>query len=207
MLNNYYKICLRHMRKNDNVFMLWGESNSGYSKCIEKSGLYENSDKNIQEQINDGDFLVNVSVVDKLKQKVRLPIYGDIIETYAGLNEFFVLPNTGQVRKELGITILDIEMDGSNNSFDAYFTSTLREKLKYQYSKTHYHIKGKEDSFSEWWYYDTQVKAKTRNEAIGIVFSNGDFGLTKYDCSFIEFKEKVTCSRVRNLVFDKWVKI
>ena len=190
MLNNYYKICLRHMRKNDNVFMLWGENNSGYIKCIEKSGLYENSDKNVQEQINDGDFLVNASVIDKLKQKVRLPIYGDKIETYAGLNEFFVLPNTGQVRKELGITILDIKMDDSNNSFDAYFRSTLREKLKSQYSKTHYHVKGKEDSFNEWWYCDTQVEAKTRNEAISIVFNNGDFGLTKYDCSFIDFKKK-----------------
>ena len=34
--------------------------------------------------------------------------------------------------------------------------------------------------------------------------NSGDFGLTKHDCSFIEFKKKVTCFRVKKLVFDKW---
>ena len=42
--NDHYKICLRHMRKKDNVFMFWGENNSGYSKCIENSGLYAPAD-------------------------------------------------------------------------------------------------------------------------------------------------------------------
>jgi hypothetical protein len=202
--NDYYKICLRHMRKKDNVFMFWGENNSGYSKCIENSGLYQKKDVCLSKQIKEGDFLVHKTIIDKLKQKVRLPIYGDKEETYGNLNEFYVLPNTGQVRKELGITILDISLEDSNNSFNCHFGDTVKEILKYEYSKTHFHIKGKEDSFNEWWYYDIEVEAKTRDEAISKVFNSGDFGLTKHDCSFIEFKKKVTCFRVKKLVFDKW---
>lgn len=206
MNKQYYKICLRHMRKNDNVFMFWGENNSGYTKCIEHSGLYDESEINFETQVNRGDFLVHKDIIDKMKQKIRLSIYGDEIETYAGLNEFFVLPNTGQIRKELGITILNIKNDGSNNSFAAYFKSIIKEKLKYEYSKTHFNVKGKSEHFTEHWYCDTEVEAKTRNTAINTVFNSGDFGLTKYDCTFFDFMKKVTCSRVKNLILDKWVK-
>ncbi|WP_418181252.1 hypothetical protein ACNSOL_12150 (plasmid) [Aliarcobacter lanthieri] len=198
--NDYYRICLRHMRQNDNVFTFWGENSSGYSKCIEKSGLYENGALDLQEQIKDGDFFVHKSMIDKLKQKVRLPIYGDKEEQYAGLNEFFVLPNTGQIRKTLGITILNIPNQGSNHSFDAYFSSSLKEKLKYEYSKTHYHVKGKEYCFNEYWFYDIEVEAKTRNEAI--LKAQKEWFLDEY--SYLDFKKMVTCTRVKNLVFDKW---
>ena len=204
-MNSFYKICLRHMRQDDNVFMFWSEHASGYTKCIENAGLYESSDIDFEKQVNHGDFLIQKDIVDKLAQKVRLPIYGEKVETYAGLNEFLVLPNTGQVRKELGITILDIKMKGSNNSFDAYFSSTVKEKLKYEYSKTHFNVKGKPECFSEYWYCDMDVEEDSRNKAIAKVFNGGDFGLTSIDCTFIDFKKKVTCSRVRNLVFDKWI--
>lgn len=200
----YYKICLRHMRKNDNVFMLWGENSSGYTKCIENAGLYEASEIETEIQINRGDFLVHKDIVGKMKQKVRLPMYGDKEETYAGLNEFFVLPNTGQVRCALGITTLNIKNDGSSNSFDAYFKNTMREKLKYEYSKTHFTVKGKPECFTEHWYCNTTVEAKSRDEAISKVLSSGDFGLTIIDCNFIEFKKKVTCAREKYLVLDKW---
>lgn len=205
--NNFYKICLRHMRQRDNVFMFWGEDGSGYTKCIENAGLYEKSDIEFNKQVSQGDFLVDKSIVDKLIQKVRLPIYGEKIETYGGKNEFFVLPNTGQVRQELGITILDIDMKDSNDSFKAYFTNTVEEKLKYEYSKTHFNVKGKPEHFTEHWYCDTTIEAENRNKAIYEVFTSGEFGLTSFDCSFIEFKDKVSCSRVRNLVFDKWIEV
>lgn len=206
-MNAFYKICLRHMRQNDNVFMFWGENGSGYTKCIENAGLYENTDIEFSKQVSRGDFLVNKVIVDKLIEKVRLPMYGENIETYGGKNEFFVLPNTGQVRQELGITILDIDMKGSNDSFKAYFKNTIKEELKYEYSKTHFNVKGKPESFTEHWYYDEKIEAETRNKAIAKVFNSGDFGLTSIDCTFFDFKKKVTCSRVKNLVFDKWVKI
>lgn len=206
MNNKFYKICLRHMRKDDNVFIFWGANTNGYFKSLEDAGLYEDENIDFKTQVNRGDFLVHKDIVEKLSQKVRLPMYGDKIETYANRNEFLVLPNTGQVRKELGITILDIRMKGSNNSFDAYFRSTVREKLKYEYSKTHYHVKGKEECFDEYWYYDTEVEAESRNKAINKVHQSGNFGLCRIDCSFIEFKKKVTCSRSRELTFHNWIK-
>lgn len=207
MEKEYYKICLRHMRKNDNVFIFWGANSGGYFKSIEDAGLYKKEDIDFKTQVSNGDFLVDKDIVKKLAQKVRLPMYGEKEETYANRNEFLVLPNTGQVRKELGITILDIKMDNSNNSFNAYFEETIKEKLKIQYSKTHYQVKGKEDYFDEYWFCDTQVEAESRNKAISKVHESGDFGLCKLDCSFIEFKKMVSCSRVRELVFDKWVKV
>jgi len=205
--NDFYKICLRHMRKNDNVFTFWGSNGSGYYKSIEDAGLYENENEDFQKQVKRGDFFVHKSVIEKLAQKVRLPIYGNKIETYADRNEFLVLPNTGQVRQELGITILDIIMDDSNNSFNAYFTNTIKEELKYEYSKTHFNVKGKSEYFTEHWYCDIEIEAETRNKAIAKVLNGGDFGLTSVDCTFFDFKKKVTCARVRNLVFDKWKKI
>ena len=61
--NDHYKICLRHMRKKDNVFMFWGENNSGYSKCIENSGLYQKTDFCLSKQIKEGDFLVHKTII------------------------------------------------------------------------------------------------------------------------------------------------
>lgn len=203
----YYKLCLRHMKQNDNVFMFWGANNSGYTKCIENAGLYEQCEYDFEKQVNQGDILVHKNIVDKLAQKVRLPIYGEKVETYAGLNEFLVLPNTGQVRKELGITILDIKHSGSDNSFDAYFTNTVKEKLKQVLSETHFNVKGKEEYFTEYWYCDSIVEADTRSDAIFKVFTSGEFGLTSVDCSYIEFKKKVVCSRVKHTVFVKWENI
>ena len=205
MKSQFYKLCLRHMRQNDNVFVFWGPNNSGYYKSLEDAGLYENENIDFEKQVQHGDILIHKSIIDKLVQKVRLPMYGERLETYANRNEFLVLPNTGQVRKELGITVLDIEMKGSNNSFNAYFKDTVTEVLKYQYSKTHFHVKGKEECFTEHWYCDTKVEAETRDRAISKVLNSGDFGLTTIDCSFIDFKKKVTCCRNRELVFDKWV--
>lgn len=202
--NEFYKICLRHMRKEDNVFMFWGTNNSGYYKSIEDAGLYEDENIDFEKQVQKGDVLIHKSIIEKLAQKVRLPMYGERLETYANRNEFLVLPNTGQVRKEIGITILDIEMKGSNNSFDAYFKSTVVEVLKYKYSKTHFHVKGREQYFTEYWYCDTRVEAENRNKAISAVLNSGDFGLTTIDCSFVDFKKRVTCCRDRVLVFDKW---
>ena len=95
--NDHYKICLRHMRKKDNVFMFWGENNSGYSKCIENSGLYQKTDVCLSKEIKEGDFLVHKTIIDKLKQKVRLPIYGDKEETYGNLNEFYVVKRSAKL--------------------------------------------------------------------------------------------------------------
>lgn len=204
METEFYKICLRHMKQNDNVFMFWGANNSGYTKCIENAGFYEQCENDFEKEVKMGDILVQKSKINELMKKVRLPIYGERIETYGEKNEFFVLPNTGQVRKELGITILDIQHSGSDNSFDAYFANTVKEKLKQVLSKTHFNVKGKEEYFSEYWYCDTTVEAATRNEAIYKVFTSGNFGLTSVDCSYFEFKQKVSCTRVRETVFVKW---
>lgn len=192
------------MKQNDNVFMFWGENNSGYTKCIENAGTYKQEEICFKKQVKSGDILIHKSIIEKLMKKVRLPIYGDNSETYGGRNEFFVLPNIGDVRKELGITILDIKNSGSDNSFDAYFRSTVKEQLKQVLSKTHFNVKGKEEYFTEHWYCNSTVEATSRNDAIYKVFTSGDFGLTSFDCSYGEFKKKVSCTRVRETVFVKW---
>jgi len=204
-MEDYYKICLRHAGKNDNTLLFWGNNNAGYYRSIEDAGLYENSDIDMQTQIYRGDFLIHKDIVDKYKQKIILPTYGDKEETYARRNSFFVLPNTGQVRKELGITKLNFELEGDRNSFEAYFNNTVSEVFKYSYSKTHFNVKGKKECFDEWWYCDLEIEADNRNKAINKVFSGGDFGLTHWDVSFIEFKKMVTCCRVKTKVLDKWI--
>lgn len=89
----------------------------------------------LSKQIKEGDFLVHKTIIDKLKQKIRLPIYGDKEETYGRLNEFLCITQHRSSWKELGITILDISLEDSNNSFNCHFGDTVKEILKYEYSK------------------------------------------------------------------------
>lgn len=193
-----YKICLRHMRENDNVFMFWGPNSSGYVKCLEAAGLYPDSENSSKD-----DFLVPVELIDKLKQKVVLPQYGDSENTYCNLKEFMVLPNTGQVRAALGISVLDFQLSGSNNSFDAHFKDTIREKLKYSYIDGLYHVKAKE-SVDEFWYYDEVFEAETPSQAISQAYKKWDFN---YDMTYIEFKSIVNCWKEKKLILDKWVTV
>ena len=204
-MKEYYKICLRHAGKNDNTFLFWGSNASGYQRNLEEADLNEADDTKFDTQVKRGDFLVHKDFIEKYKQLVRLPKYGEKEETYAGRNEFYVLPNTGQIRKELCITSVDFSLDGDRNSFDAYFKDTCSETFKTVKSKTHFNVKGKQEYFDEWWYCDTEVEASNRDKAIYDVFKSGDFGISHYDVSFIEFKKMVTCSRTKTTVFNKWV--
>ena len=196
MSNKYYKICLRHMGKNDNCFLFWCKNSAEYIRSIEDAGFYEDKDN------SKNDPVVSKDIVDKFKQKVVLPQYGEIKETYADRNEFYVLPNTGQVRKALGITTLNIELEGNRNSFDAYFKNTEIEKFKYAYSKSCFHVKAK-NHVSEYWYMDEAFEAENRNQAINKAFN--DWLPSDYD-NYIDFKKDVTCSRVKIKILDKWVR-
>lgn len=202
---NYYIVSFKHCGSQDNSFEFWGFNSSGYTRAIEGAGLYE-LPINFDEKSEKIDFkkYVHKDIVNKLKQKITLATYGEKQETYAGFNEFHVLPNTGQIRRELGLTILDFNIQGNRDSFKAYFENTCHEVFKYEYSKTHFNVKGKEKYFDEWWYCNSNVQAENRNKAIYEIYKNGDFGKSSYDCSFIEFKEMVTCSRVKTKVLDKW---
>lgn len=113
------------------------------------------------------------------------------------------MPNTGQVRKALGITTLDINLEGDRNSFTAYFKDTEIEKFKYVISKTYFHVKAK-NHVSEYWYMDGEFEAENRNQAINKAFNY--WMPSDYD-SYIDFKKDVTCSRVKIKVLDKWMKL
>ena len=202
-MNKYYQVCLRHMGKNDNCFLLWGKNGSGYYRSIEDSGVYAKKNEDLTTQIKRGDFLVSVEVIEKLKVKIRLPKYGDKEETYCNKNEFYVLPNTGQVRKELGITKLDIQLDGNRDSFFADFDNTIIEKYKFIYSDTHFRVRAKEH-VSEFWYMDGEFEADSRNQAINQAFN--EWIPADYE-NYIQFKKDVKCSRVKTKVLDKWVEI
>lgn len=205
--NKYYKICLRHMFDKDNVFLFWGHNSSGYTKALENAGIYPKEDTTFEKQLSSGDFLVPVEKIEKLKKLIRLPIYGDKKETYGGLNEFHVLPNVGQIRKELGISILNFPHKGVNNSFSCYFEETIKEIVKYKNSSNQYKITGKQDCFLEWWYCETIITADNKNKAINQVLNSGDFGVTHYDVNFIEFKKMINCNKVKIPYIKHWVKI
>lgn len=200
MKENYIQICLRHMGFNDNCFLLWNKGNAGYIRSVEDAEI-TTLDMTIEDtQKLKDDFYVKKCVIDRLKQKVRLPIYGDKIEKYGERNEFYVLPNTGQVRKELGINSYDIPLDGNRNSFDCSFSDTVIEVFKWEYSKTEFRVRAKE-TVSEFWYMDGVYQAENRNKAILKAFN--DWIPDDYD-NYIEFKKDMLCSRSRKRVFDKW---
>lgn len=202
MEKKYYQICLRHSGPEENTFLLWGDNGSGYTRNIEEAGLYTLPNETFNEQVNNGDFYIHKDIIEDMKELIRLPKYGDKEETYAGKNEFFVLPNTGQVRKKIGINKMNFYLEGNRNSFDCYFKNTYIEKYKYIYSKTHYNVKLKKDSINEWFYYqDYCVEAKTRNEAIQKAKDDWDI-----EDDYIKFKSMVTCQRDRKKVLDKWEK-
>ena len=186
-MEEYFKICLRHMGKDDNCFLLWGEGSAGYYRNLSSCGTYTIGEhKSYLLENNRDDFLVSKELVSKYKQKVILPSYGDKKELYAGENEFYVLPNTGQVRKALKITTLDIQLDGNRNSFTAYFDDIEIEVFKYEHSKTHFHVRAKE-YVSEYWHLDGQYEAENRNKAILMAFN--DWIPDDYD-TYIAFKNK-----------------
>src|SRR5574344_1149870 len=139
-----YKICLRHAGKEDNTFLFWKPNNSGYTRCIENAGIYEDSEEDYKNQIKEGDFLVSVDFVLENSKEIQLSKCGDYIDKYDGKNIFSVLPNTGDIRKLLNITIMDFKLDGNRNSFNAYFKSTIIEDFKTKLGKK-YVIQGKED--------------------------------------------------------------
>ena len=194
--NFYYRLCLRHMGKNDNCFMFWSEGYSGYTRAIENAGFY------LKEDSTKDDPIVSKEFVDKFKQKIRLPMYGEKEETYAGMNEFFILPNTGQVRQALGITTLDIPLTGDRNSFHAYFKDEVYEVFKKVKSTEYFRVKAKKH-VSEYWCFDDIFKAENRNKAILMAFN--EWMPAGYD-SYLEFKNDVSCKRDKTIVFDRWKK-
>ena len=196
-----YKICLRHAGKEDNTFLFWKPNGSGYTRCIEEAGIYEDSEENYKNQIKAGDFLVSVDFVLENSKEIQLSKCGDYIDKYDGKNIFSVLPNTGDIRKLLNITIMDFKLDGNRNSFNAYFKSTIKEDFKTKLGKK-YVIQGKEDCFNEWWYVNCIIEAENRNKAIEK--ARHELFLDEY--SYLEFKKMITCKKEKEIYFNKWIK-
>ena len=202
MNKEYYIVSVKHIGCSDNTFQFWGENGSGYPRCIEDAGLYSLQDA-YEFELKQHKIFVHKDKITPLLQTIRLAMIGNKKETYAGRNEFKVLPNTGQVRKFLGITTLDFNLEGNRNSFDAYFPDTVIEKFKYVRSKTSFHVKAKEH-VSEFWYLDEEFEADNRNQAINKAYKY--WIPADYD-TYLEFKKDVTCKRVKTQILDKWVTI
>lgn len=197
----YYKICLRHSGDNDNTFLFWGKNHNGYTRSIEDAGLYDYEDIDYELQIKRGDFLVPKDFVEKHMKEIRLPVYSNNKEMYNGRNKFNVLPNTGDIRALLDITVLDFKIQGNRNSFNAYFESTITEEFKYRYTNK-YLVQGKAEYFNEWFYVECLVQTENRNKAI--LKAQKELYLDEY--SYIEFKKMVTAKKQKEIYFNKWVK-
>lgn len=199
-MKEYYIVSFKHIGSQDNSFEFWRPNGGGYTRAIEEAGLYE-LENDFERQKSMFKAFIHKDIIEKLKQPITLPKYGNVVEKYAGLNEFHVLPNTGQVRKLIGITKLDFNINGNRDSFDAYFTDEVLEKYKYVYQDGSYTVKAKESEISEHWFYDEEFKAKSRNKAILQAYKEWDF----WEMTYIEFKSKVTCRKTKVQVLDKWV--
>lgn len=225
----YYKILLRHsFGKRDNCFVFHCPSNCGYTRALEASGLYELPENyDTHDQSGKGDIYASEEIVSKFKEKVRLPIYGDKKEEHSGLNEFFVLPNTGQVRKELGVTTLDMLDIEQRENFSVYFRDEIFEEFKYIKEPNVYVCSLKENNplTNEWFYYqDEEYETKSRDAAIFKFIKdrylddlaeeykfkneyeakyNNDYNLNNK----LVAKKYVSCKQKKKLVFDKWRKL
>ena len=207
------------MGEYDNCFLFWSNHASGYTRAIQLADSVTEGSKD--------DPIVSKELVDKYKQLVVLPQYGEHKETYAGLNEFYVLPNTGQVRQALGITTLDIHLEGNRNSFTAYFKDTVIEVFKQVRTKGVYSCSLKEANpfIDEWSYYQDEVyEAETRNKAIFKFISDrhiedeadswqfdkrNDYFTDKADLKLAPIllaKKYITCKLQTTTVLDKWRK-
>ena len=109
--------------------------------------------------------------------------------------------------KLLKITTLDFHLKNRRSFYNLNFESTVIEKFKLVRCDKYYVVKLKEYDFNMWRSSQKTVKAKTRNEAINLVYKSADFGIDRWDCNFIEFKSKVMCSKRKYLILDKWVEI
>lgn len=123
---DYYRLCYDTWENMTILFYCGVKTIQDSYRSIEDCGLY-GIDSNSKD-----DPLVHKDIVEKYKQKIVLPQYGDKKELYADRNSFYVLPNTGQVRKAIGITRLDIQLDGNRDSFNAYFKDEAIEEFKWE---------------------------------------------------------------------------
>lgn len=199
----FYKISLKHMSEFDSCFLFHYKNSSGYCRSVEDAEIYPNVEYDLETQIKIGNIFVPVELIESFIRHISLP-YDD---THYNKNSFFVLPNTGDVRKLLKITTLDFHLKSRSSFYNLNFESTIIEKFKLVRCDKYYVVKHKKLDFNMWFSSQKTVKAKTRNEAINLVYKSGDFGIDRWDCNFIEFKSKVVCSKRKYLILDKWVKI
>jgi len=190
-MSEFYIISTKWTSDKDNIFTLWSPNNSGYCQIIERAGIYA-EDKT---KLNEGILYVEKHIIDKLIKTVS-GVYNDF-----GMETFSVLPNSGEVRKALGVTKYNLKEKGySNKYFGLYFPSKIYELSKTITSEDEYHVKAKE-YVDEFWYMDGVFKAENRNKAILEAYK--EFAPADYE-SYLDFKKDVTCKKAKTIIFDKW---
>lgn len=207
----YYQICLRHSSPKDNVFLFHADHCSGYSRAIEKADLFSKDEiefpEDFREQVSHGDFYVHKDVVDLLIDHYSFSDKLPLNVNYAGMRELTVLPNTGQVRRVLGITTENFILDGENRnySFSKKYPDTVIEKFKKVVVENKYRVQIKPELYSDWGNLDDIFDAESRSSAISQAYS--DWHIAHEDISYFEFKSMVLSSKHKIKVLDKWVKV
>jgi hypothetical protein len=206
---SYYYISLKWTRKNNSVFTFWCSNHSGYTQILEKAGIYE---KKYENDSSKDVLSIEKEIVDKLVGKISgLGVLGDY-------SDFTVLPNIGDVRKELGITWLDFQIiDNSRDDFYRFvfkencYENIVRKFVKEDESKEcRYFISAKSKMVLEDHYYRETFVGKTRNNAIYNSFKEWKDSITDikgnyiHDLSLIEFKKMINCRKEKELVFVNW---
>jgi len=187
----FYIISTKWTYCEDNIFTLWSPNNNGYCQMIDRAGIY----KEDKTKLDEGILYIEKHIIDNLIKTVS-GVYNDF-----DMETFSILPNTGEIRKALGITKYDLQYKTYKSAyFGLYFPSKIYEMSKIVTSKDEYHVKAKE-YVDEFWYLDGIFKAKNRNKAILEAYK--EFNPGDYD-SYLDFKKDVTCRKVKQIVFSKW---
>lgn len=191
----YFYISLKWTRKNSKLMTFWGHNCSGYYQVVEKAGIYDEPCT-----AKKGVLSVEVEKIYELMHTITG------IQNDYNLEAINVLPNTGQIRKELGFTVFDLELEGENDFLNIpRFKDETHEITKVVYPENTYHITIKENQneIEEFWHYDTVIVAETKGKALNQARKEW---YMDDEYSFFDFCKLVSCKKYKEIVFDKWSK-
>jgi hypothetical protein len=183
----YLYLSLEYTYSGNNGLMFFGPNFGGYTQNLDLAGIY---DKKYEH--NDNKVLsINIELIRKLSKKIKKE--GETI---------FIVPNSGDIRKNLGISVLDFDRNGNNDQFYIKeFPSIYKEIILERLSKDKYWVEMKDDNTDmEYWFYNGIFQADSRNAVI--VKAQEEWMLD--DMSYLQFKSIIRARRIKEKFLKGW---